>query len=144
MALNPVPAEIDLNSTQFNSQNFYTHHVNPVWVKLLDVLGEGLLCGIEFQAPRSAAMRVSFAAFKAIHPGLFGQMLVMRLFKDKNILTQVCGNNFMVLKIAPPLVISEKQLNDCVESIRDVIQAVHSSSAFWSDALKLGRKVLSV
>ena len=31
----------------------------------------------------------------------------MRLFQDCNILTQICGNNFMVLKAAPPLVVSE-------------------------------------
>jgi hypothetical protein len=30
-------------------------------------------------------MRLSFEAFRAVHPGLFGQILVMRLFKDKNI-----------------------------------------------------------
>jgi ornithine--oxo-acid transaminase len=67
-----------------------------------EVCGEGLLCGIEFQAPRSMRLRVSFEAFKAIHPGLFGQMLVMRLFNQKNVLTQICGNNFMVLKVAAP------------------------------------------
>jgi len=108
-----------------------------------EVRGEGLLCGIEFQAPRSISMRVSFEAFKAVHPGLFGQMLVMRLFKDKNILTQICGNNFMVLKVAPPLVISEAQMNDCIEAIREVIESMHSSGAFWSDALKLGRRAMS-
>jgi ornithine--oxo-acid transaminase len=48
-------------------------------------------------------MRLSFEAFRAVHPGLFGQILVMRLFKDKNIPMQICGNNFMVLKLAPPL-----------------------------------------
>jgi ornithine--oxo-acid transaminase len=57
------------------------------------------VCG---QAPRSMRLRVSFEAFKAIHPGLFGQMLVMRLFNQKNVLTQICGNNFMVLKVAAP------------------------------------------
>jgi ornithine--oxo-acid transaminase len=70
-------------------------------------------------------------------------MLVMRLFKDKNILTQICGNNFMVLKVAPPLVISEAQMNDCIEAIREVIESMHSSGAFWSDALKLGRRAMS-
>ncbi len=108
-----------------------------------DVRGEGLLTGIEFQAPRSLSMRLSFQAFQAIHPALFGQILVMRLFKDKNILTQICGNNFMVLKVAPPLVVSEQQLDECVAAIRDVLEMMHSSAAFWSDALKLGRRAAS-
>jgi ornithine--oxo-acid transaminase len=109
-----------------------------------EVRGEGLLCGIEFQAPRSMRLRVSFEAFKAIHPGLFGQMLVMRLFNQKNVLTQICGNNFMVLKVAPPLVVSESQIEACVTSIRDVVETVHFSSVFWSDALALGRRAMSL
>jgi len=108
-----------------------------------EVRGEGMLTGIEFQAPRSVSMKLSFEAFKAMHPALFGQILVMRLFKEKNILTQICGNNFMVLKVAPPLIVSEKQMDDCVVSIRDVVDTMHSSAAFWSDALKLGRRAMS-
>ena len=108
-----------------------------------EVRGEGMLTGIEFQAPRHLPMRISFEAFKAIHPGLFGQILVMRLFNDKNMLTQICGNNFMVLKLAPPLTTSEPQIHYCVESIRGVIETVHSSRVFWSDALSLGRRAIS-
>jgi ornithine--oxo-acid transaminase len=108
------------------------------------VRGEGMLTGIEFQAPRSLSMRMSFEAFKAVHPGLFGQILVMRLFRDKDILTQICGNNFMVLKVAPPLTVSETQLNHCVESIRGVVETVHSSKVFWVDALNLGRRAISL
>jgi ornithine--oxo-acid transaminase len=109
-----------------------------------EVRGQGLLCGIEFQAPQSMRLRLSFESFKAIHPGLFGQMLVMRLFKQKNLLTQICGNNFMVLKVAPPLVVSEAQIEACVTSIRDIVETVHFSGAFWSDALALGRRAMSL
>lgn len=108
-----------------------------------DVRGEGMLTGIEFQAPRSISMKLSFEAFQAIHPALFGQVLVMRLFQEKNILTQICGNNFMVLKVAPPLIASEQQMDDCVASIRDVLDTMHSSAAFWSDAIHLGRRAIS-
>ncbi|HVC89909.1 MAG TPA: aspartate aminotransferase family protein [Acidobacteriaceae bacterium] len=108
-----------------------------------EVRGEGMLNGIEFQAPRGVSMKLSFEAFKAIHPALFGQILMMRLFKEKNILTQICGNNFMVLKVAPPLVISEQQMHHCVAAIRDVVDTMHSSAAFWSDALNLGRRAMT-
>jgi ornithine--oxo-acid transaminase len=108
-----------------------------------EVRGEGMLTGIEFRAPRNLAMRMSFEAFKAVHPGLFGQILVMRLFNDRDILTQICGNNFMVWKVAPPLTVSEAQLDYCVESIQSVVEAVHSSSVFWQDALNLGRRAMS-
>ncbi len=108
-----------------------------------EIRGQGMLTGIEFQPPRSIAMRLSFEAFKAVHAGLFGQILVMKLFNDKNILTQICGNNFMVLKVAPPLIVSEAQLDHIVESVRDVIATVHSSRSFWVDALNLGRRAMA-
>jgi ornithine--oxo-acid transaminase len=108
-----------------------------------EIRGEGMLTGIEFQAPHKLSTRVSFEAFKAIHPGLFGQILVMRLFKERNILAQICGNNFMVLKVAPPLTVSEAQLEYIVESIRDVVEAVHLSGSFWTEALKLAQRAMS-
>ncbi len=108
-----------------------------------EVRGEGLLTGIEFQSPRSISMKLSFEASKAMHPALFGQILVMRLFKEKNILTQICGNNFMVLKVAPPLIVSEEQIEHCVRSIREVIATMHSSGGYWTDALQLGRRAMS-
>jgi ornithine--oxo-acid transaminase len=89
-------------------------------------------------------MQISFEAFKKIHPALFGQLLVMRLFNHRNILTQICGNNFMVLKMAPPLTTSEQQIQSCVESIRSVMETVHSSKVFWTDALNLGRRAISL
>src|ERR1700693_1776545 len=54
------------------------------------------------------------------------------------------GNNFMVLKVAPPLMMSEAQLDHCVESIRSVVETVHSSKVFWIDALNLGRRAMSL
>ena len=58
---------------------------------------------------------------------MFGQVLVMRLFRDKGMLTQICGNNFMVLKVAPPLVVSEGQIEEFVEAVRDVVDLAHNS-----------------
>ncbi len=108
-----------------------------------EIRGEGMLTGIEFQPPTTLAARVSFEAFKAIHAGLFGQILVMRLFKEKNILAQICGNNFMVLKVAPPLTVSDAQLDHIVESIRDVVETIHASPSFWTDALQLARRAMA-
>jgi ornithine--oxo-acid transaminase len=59
-------------------------------------------------------------------------------------LTQICGNNFMVLKVAPPLVVTEHQLDYFVDSIRDVVEMVHSSGAFWSEAMAIGRRAISL
>jgi ornithine--oxo-acid transaminase len=108
------------------------------------VRGLGMLSGIEFQPPGRLKLRLAFEAFRRIHAALFGQMIVMRMFREKGILTQICGNNFMVLKVAPPLVVTERQLDHFVDSIRDVLEMVHTSGEFWSEALALGRRALNL
>jgi ornithine--oxo-acid transaminase len=109
-----------------------------------DVRGAGLFSGIEFRPPTSVRLRVAFEALLRIHPGLFGQLLVMRMFRDKNILTQMCGNNFIVLKVAPPLTVSDEELDEFVAAITEVVDLLHSSSAVWTEALGLARRAMSV
>src|SRR5581483_2183246 len=107
-----------------------------------EVRGKGLLCGIEFQPPSRLTLRLSFEAFRRIHAGMFGQIIVMRLYREHDILTQICGNNFMVLKAAPPLVATSEQIAHFVAAVRSVVELMHSSGAFWSEALTLvGREV---
>ncbi len=106
-----------------------------------EVRGMGLLNGIEFQPPRKLALRVSFEAFGKIHPGMFGQVVVMRLFRQ-GFLTQMCGNNFMVLKVAPPLAVKERETDEFVHAVTDVVQMMHSSGTFWSEALGLAKRVV--
>jgi len=109
-----------------------------------EVRGVGLFCGVEFQAPRQWALRASYETFKRIHPGMFGQMLVMNLFRNKGVLTQICGNNFQVLKVAPPLVVTEGQIDEFVSKLGEVVESVHSSTTFWSEALGLARRVVNI
>jgi ornithine--oxo-acid transaminase len=106
-----------------------------------EVRGLGLFSGIAFRAPNNMSLRVAFEAFARIHPAMFGQVLVMRLFRDHRMLTQVCGNNFMVLKVAPPLTISEDQAHKFVAAIRAVVELAHSPTVFWSEALGLARRL---
>ena len=107
-----------------------------------EVRGAGLLSGVEFQAPAHLRLRLPFEAFMKIHPGMFGQVAVMRLFRDKGILTQICGNNFMVLKATPPLVVTEAQIDRYVAAVRDTVDLMHTSAAFWTEALGLARRAI--
>jgi ornithine--oxo-acid transaminase len=108
------------------------------------VRGMGLLLGIEFTAPRRLSLRVPFEAFSKVHRAMFGQILVMRLFRDHGILTQICGNDFMVLKVAPPLVVTEAQVDQFMSAIRSVVEFAHSSSGFWSEALGLACRAANI
>ena len=109
-----------------------------------DVRGLGMLSGIEFQSPSKLALKIAFGSFGAVHPAMFGQIVVMHMFREKGILTQICGNNFMVLKVAPPLVVTEDEVDEFVASVRDVVHRMHTSQTFWSEALGLAKRAANI
>ena len=109
-----------------------------------EVRGLGMLNGIAFRPPKKVHQRIAFEAFRRVHEGMFGQMVVMRLFRDYKILTQICGNNLTVLKVAPPLVINEEQIQEFVTAARAVVEVIHSSGTFWQDALQLAKRAVNV
>jgi ornithine--oxo-acid transaminase len=107
-----------------------------------EVRGKGLFVGIEFAAPRSLSLRAPFEAFAKVHPAMFGQIVVMHLFREGKVLTQICGNDFMVLKATPPLMVSSEQIDEFVTGVRNVVEFAHRPGAFWSEALGLARRAL--
>ncbi|HEX6896112.1 MAG TPA: aspartate aminotransferase family protein [Bryobacteraceae bacterium] len=109
-----------------------------------EVRGAGLLNGIEFQKPHSLKLRLAFEAFQQIHPGMFGQVVVMRLFRDAEFLTQICGNNFMVLKAAPPLTVKEQHVDKFVRAVTSLVELIHTSTSFWTEALGMARRVINI
>jgi ornithine--oxo-acid transaminase len=109
-----------------------------------EVRGMGYFSGIVFGPPRSLALRLSFEAFARVHPAMFGQMLVMRLYREHGILTQICGNNFLVLKAAPPLNASPESLQSFITAMKSVMEYVHSSRTFWADALALAARAVRI
>jgi ornithine--oxo-acid transaminase len=109
-----------------------------------EIRGLGMMSGIEFRPPKKFRLRILFEAFSRIHPAMFGQVLVMRLFRDKAIYSQICGNNFMVLKVAPALVINESQLDEFVDATEAIVDLMHASTGFWAEALGMARRVVNV
>jgi ornithine--oxo-acid transaminase len=108
------------------------------------VHGLGMLSAIKFGPPRSLRMRMPFEAFSRVHPAMFGQVLVMHLFHDGGIFGQMCANQHMSLKVAPPLVASEAQLGAFVDAVEGVVVEMHASRYFWNQALGMARRLLHV
>jgi ornithine--oxo-acid transaminase len=68
---------------------------------------------------------------------------VMRLFRDAEFLTQICGNHFMVLKAAPPLVVKEQHVDDFARALATLVEKMHTSASFWTEALGMARRVMN-
>jgi hypothetical protein len=109
-----------------------------------EIRGLGMLSGIAFRAPNSLRLGLSFESFRRVDPAMFGQVIVMRMFREQRILTQMCGNNFMVVKAAPPLIIGIEQIERFVSAIREVVHQAHHSIEFWAEALGLARRALNL
>ena len=99
------------------------------------VRGIGMFNGIEWQAPKQLSRKISFETIKHIHPAIFGQIFVMQLFREKGILSQICGNDFMVLKVVPPLVTTPEQIDYFIKAMTEVTDMIHTSDAIWAEAL---------
>jgi ornithine--oxo-acid transaminase len=84
-----------------------------------DVRGLGLIWAIEFQEPAGGSR--SWRLLERVHPGLFAQLVVMPLFSKHKILTQVAGHETPTLKILPPLVLSEQDVDWFVGALDETL-----------------------
>jgi acetylornithine/succinyldiaminopimelate/putrescine aminotransferase len=90
------------------------------------VRGLGLMIAIEFAEPRELALRMGWKLLHKVEPELFGQMLVTALFQKHRILTQVAGHGMDVIKILPPLVIGEQEVDRFVTALDAVLAECRS------------------
>jgi ornithine--oxo-acid transaminase len=99
---------------------------------LSEVRGRGLMIGIEFGRPSSLKLRASWTALQAARKGLFAQTVVHALFHRHRILTQVSGDHLEVIKLIPPLIITEAEVDRFVTAFIDVMDdAQRGSSLVW-------------
>jgi ornithine--oxo-acid transaminase len=85
-----------------------------------DVRGLGLLWAIEFAEPESG--KRSYRLLDRVQPGLFAQVVVVPLFKEHRILSQVAGHRIPVVKGIPPLTVSESDLDWFAEALDETIR----------------------
>jgi len=92
-----------------------------------EVRGRGLMIGIEFSRPRSMRLRAQWTLLESMRTGLFTQMVIVPLFRDHGILSQVAGDHQNILKILPPLITTEAQADEFVDAIDAVLGELERS-----------------
>jgi ornithine--oxo-acid transaminase len=110
-----------------------------------EVRGLGLMWAIELGPPSGRAARRLWEAIERRQPGLFAQMVIVPLFRDHRILTQVAGHHMNVIKALPPLVIEEEELRRFASALECVLVEVeeHLFRRYASLGLELGRRSLT-
>jgi ornithine--oxo-acid transaminase len=84
-----------------------------------DVRGLGLMWAIEFEEPPGGSR--TWKLLERIQPGLFSQLVVVPLFRDHRILSQVAGHGINVVKALPPLVVTEEDLDSFASALEETI-----------------------
>jgi acetylornithine/succinyldiaminopimelate/putrescine aminotransferase len=82
-----------------------------------EVRGKGLMIAIEFHEPNEFRLRMAWKLLHKVDKVLFAQMVVTQMLAQHRILTQVAGHAMDVIKILPPLMIGEKEVDLFVDSL---------------------------
>jgi ornithine--oxo-acid transaminase len=98
---------------------------------LHEVRGQGLMIGLVFGEPTSRALRVRWRALEAIRTALFSQLMVVPLFHRHQILTQVAADNVNIVKLLPPLICGDEEVELFVDALDDVLTAAADGSSLF-------------
>jgi acetylornithine/succinyldiaminopimelate/putrescine aminotransferase len=109
-----------------------------------DARGKGLMIGIEFKAPRSLSLRAAWTAAETARKGLFAQLVVMALMRDHHILTQVAGPDMNIIKLLPPLIIGDEEVEMIVAAFDAVMaEAAKFGGRVWAQSVQLAEHALA-
>jgi ornithine--oxo-acid transaminase len=108
-----------------------------------DVRGLGLMWAIELGEPERSG-RTTYRLIERMQPALFSQLVVVPLFTDHRILSQVAGHGLNVIKGLPPLVLTEDDLDWFVTSLDETLAAAQKMTrAMTRFALRAARSKVS-
>ena len=77
--------------------------------------------------PKSMRLRAQWTLLESMRTGLFTQLVIVPLFRDHRILTQVAGDHQNVLKILPPLITTDEQAETFVDALDAVLDSLERS-----------------
>lgn len=116
----------------------------PRFEFLKHVRGRGLMVGIEFGSPKSFALRTSWALAHKMEKSLFPQAAIIPLLDKHHILTQVAGHHIDVIKLIPPLVVGEDDVQWFLSAFEDVLVEMHHfPGPAWDVVSDIGKMVLT-
>ena len=108
-----------------------------------DVRWRGLMVGIEFGRPSSLNLRSAWSLAHKLDKSLFPQATVIPLFDDHHIITQVAGHQLDVIKLLPPLIIDESDVQWFFDAFETVMVNLHKfPGPVWEVLGKIGKIAL--
>ena len=107
-----------------------------------EIRGSGLMIGIELGAPSSRVARLNWRLIHLASEGLFPQLIVIPLHRDHGVITMAAGKND-VIKLLPPLTLSEDEARSFLSAFDSVLADCHSSaSRNWAEVRSIATATL--
>jgi acetylornithine/succinyldiaminopimelate/putrescine aminotransferase len=107
-----------------------------------DVRGMGLMVGFELGCPDSFRKKLEWKLIHAASEGLFPQLVVIPLHRDHKIITMASGHND-VIKLLPPMVISEEQIRYFLDSLDHVLTACGDTKGEnWKTIFEIAKRTV--
>ncbi|NLU70656.1 aspartate aminotransferase family protein [Streptomyces sp. HNM0574] len=111
---------------------------------LREVRGRGLMIGIEFGRPSSLGLRSRWTMLQAARKGLFAQLVVVPLLQRHRILTQVSGDELEVIKLIPPLIVGEREVERFVDAFVSIMDEAHAGGGLiWDFGRTLAKQAVT-
>ena len=105
-----------------------------------EVRGLGLMIAIEFQEPKGILQKAAWKALKAANNSLFTQMIVTSLMDNYRIITQVTSHEVHAVKLLPPFVIGEAEVDKFVNAFDETLSAASNPAGpLW----KFGKRLIA-
>ncbi len=95
------------------------------WEFVKTVRGKGLMIGLEFGSPKSLKLKAAWSLLETANAGLFSQIITIPIFKNHKIVVQVAGHGLNVVKLLPPLTITDADCDWIESAFEDVIADAH-------------------
>lgn len=96
------------------------------------VRGKGMMQAIEFAPPDTVKAKMAWRALETAQSGLFSQLVVVPLFHEHRILSQTASHHDAVVKLLPPLVLSEEDRVWIVGAMNQVLANTQKvGGAIW-------------
>jgi ornithine--oxo-acid transaminase len=103
---------------------------------LHEVTGLGLMIGLVFGPPTTPKLLRRWNATERIRTAMSTQAIVVPLFHRHRILTQVAADGVNIIKLLPPLIAGEPEVDAFVEALDDVLASAHKGPGLL---VELGR-----
>jgi ornithine--oxo-acid transaminase len=116
----------------------------PRFEFMKEVRWRGLMVGIEFGSPKSISLKIAWTTCHTLDKSLFPQAAVIPLLDKHHIITQVAGHNVDVVKLLPPLILTQADADYFLKSFEDVMVQMHKfPGPAWDVLTSIGKMAIS-